>query len=31
MARLGLAWAEGLHQAGCIPVVKHVPGHGRAL
>ncbi|SDB70524.1 beta-N-acetylhexosaminidase [Belnapia rosea] len=31
VARLGLAWAEGLQQAGCIPVVKHVPGHGRAL
>ena len=30
-ARLGLAWAEGLQQAGCIPVIKHVPGHGRAL
>lgn len=31
VARLGLAWAEGLQQAGCIPVVKHIPGHGRAL
>ena len=31
VARLGLAWAEGLQQAGCIPVMKHVPGHGRAL
>mgnify|MGYP002780448048 FL=1 len=31
VARLGRAWIEGLHQAGCIPVVKHVPGHGRAL
>jgi beta-N-acetylhexosaminidase len=31
VARLGLAWAEGLQQAGCIPVVKHIPGHGRAM
>lgn len=31
VARLGRAWALGLQQAGCIPVVKHVPGHGRAL
>ncbi|MDB5372022.1 MAG: beta-N-acetylhexosaminidase [Belnapia sp.] len=31
VARQGLAWAEGLQQAGCIPVVKHVPGHGRAM
>jgi beta-N-acetylhexosaminidase len=31
VARLGLAWAEGLQQAGCVPVVKHIPGHGRAM
>ncbi len=31
VARQGLAWAEGLQQAGCIPVVKHIPGHGRAM
>jgi beta-N-acetylhexosaminidase len=31
VARLGRAWVEGLQQAGCIPVVKHIPGHGRAL
>ncbi|MBL6455259.1 beta-N-acetylhexosaminidase [Belnapia sp. T6] len=31
VARLGTAWAEGLQVAGCIPVVKHVPGHGRAM
>ena len=31
VARLGLAWAEGLQLAGCIPVVKHIPGHGRAM
>ena len=22
---------EGLQEAGCVPVVKHIPGHGRAL
>jgi len=31
VARLGRAWVEGLQEAGCIPVVKHVPGHGRAM
>jgi beta-N-acetylhexosaminidase len=31
VARLGAAWVRGLHAAGCIPVVKHIPGHGRAL
>jgi len=31
VARLGRAWAEGLQQAGCIPVLKHLPGHGRAM
>jgi beta-N-acetylhexosaminidase len=31
VARLGLAVAEGLQAAGCIPVIKHIPGHGRAL
>ncbi|WP_135469798.1 beta-N-acetylhexosaminidase [Crenalkalicoccus roseus] len=31
VARLGRAWAEGLQQAGCVPVIKHIPGHGRAL
>jgi beta-N-acetylhexosaminidase len=31
VARLGAATAEGLQQAGCIPVIKHIPGHGRAL
>jgi beta-N-acetylhexosaminidase len=30
VARLGAAWMRGLQQAGCIPVIKHVPGHGRA-
>lgn len=31
VARLGRATAEGLQEAGCIPVIKHIPGHGRAL
>lgn len=31
VARLGEAWIEGLMAAGCVPVVKHIPGHGRAL
>lgn len=31
VARLGRAWIEGLQAAGCIPVVKHIPGHGRAM
>jgi beta-N-acetylhexosaminidase len=30
IARLGAAWVRGLHSAGCIPVIKHIPGHGRA-
>lgn len=30
VARLGRAWCEGLLAAGATPVVKHVPGHGRA-
>jgi beta-N-acetylhexosaminidase len=30
IARLGGAWIEGLQEAGCIPVIKHIPGHGRA-
>lgn len=30
VAALGLAAAEGLLAAGVLPVVKHVPGHGRA-
>ncbi|MDB5316728.1 MAG: beta-N-acetylhexosaminidase, partial [Rhodospirillales bacterium] len=31
VARLGRAMAEGLLAAGVTPVLKHVPGHGRAL
>lgn len=30
VARLGRAWVLGLQEAGCIPVIKHIPGHGRA-
>ncbi|MBT9383374.1 beta-N-acetylhexosaminidase [Pseudooceanicola sp. CBS1P-1] len=30
VARLGRAVAEGLMQGGVLPVVKHMPGHGRA-
>lgn len=29
--RLGAAWVAGLQEAGAIPVLKHIPGHGRAL
>ena len=31
VARLGAAWVRGLQSAGCVPVIKHIPGHGRAL
>ncbi len=31
IARLGASFVAGLQAAGCIPVVKHIPGHGRAL
>jgi beta-N-acetylhexosaminidase len=30
VARLGRAMAEGLLAGGVLPVVKHMPGHGRA-
>ena len=30
VAALGLAHAEGLMTGGVVPVVKHMPGHGRA-
>jgi beta-N-acetylhexosaminidase len=30
VARLGAAWIAGLQAAGAIPVIKHIPGHGRA-
>ena len=31
IARLGMACIAGLQAAGCIPVIKHIPGHGRAM
>ena len=31
IARLGRASCEGFLEAGVVPVVKHIPGHGRAL
>ena len=31
VATLGRAFAEGLRAGGVLPVIKHVPGHGRAL
>lgn len=31
VAQLGRAVAEGLHAAGITPLIKHIPGHGRAL
>lgn len=30
VARLGREWVLGLQEAGCVPVIKHIPGHGRA-
>lgn len=30
-ARLGAAVCEGLLQGGVIPVMKHIPGHGRSM
>lgn len=31
IAALGKAFAEGLMAGGILPVIKHIPGHGRAL
>jgi beta-N-acetylhexosaminidase len=31
VARLGRAAAEGLMAGGVLPVIKHMPGHGRAF
>lgn len=31
VARLGRAVADGLLDGGVLPVVKHIPGHGRAV
>lgn len=30
VAAMARACAEGLMDAGCLPVIKHAPGHGRA-
>ena len=31
VAALGRAVIDGLHSAGCVSIIKHIPGHGRAL
>jgi beta-N-acetylhexosaminidase len=31
ISTLGRAYAEGLLAGGVLPVIKHIPGHGRAL
>lgn len=31
VTRLGREYLLGLQSAGCVPVIKHIPGHGRAL
>ncbi|MEM9234178.1 MAG: beta-N-acetylhexosaminidase [Pseudomonadota bacterium] len=31
VARLGQALAEGLEEGGCLSILKHIPGHGRAM
>lgn len=31
VARLGRAAAEGVMAEGVLPIIKHIPGHGRAL
>ncbi len=31
VAAIGRAAADGLLEAGVLPVIKHIPGHGRAL
>jgi beta-N-acetylhexosaminidase len=31
VANLADAFAEGLREGGVIPVIKHIPGHGRAM
>ena len=30
VARLGRAMCEGLLAGGVLPIIKHIPGHGRA-
>lgn len=29
VVRLARAWIDGLHGGGILPVIKHIPGHGR--
>jgi beta-N-acetylhexosaminidase len=31
VTRLGREYLRGIQAAGCVPVIKHIPGHGRAL
>ncbi|MCM8557552.1 beta-N-acetylhexosaminidase [Sphingomicrobium sediminis] len=31
VAALGRAVIEGLHSAGVVSIIKHIPGHGRAM
>jgi beta-N-acetylhexosaminidase len=31
VAALGLAACDGLRAAGVLPVIKHIPGHGRSM
>ncbi len=31
VTRLGQAMIEGAHAGGILPVIKHIPGHGRAI
>ena len=31
IAQIGRAMAEGLMERGVLPVIKHIPGHGRAV
>lgn len=31
VADMGLAAAEGLLEGGVLPVIKHIPGHGRSM
>lgn len=31
VAKLGRAFMEGLKKGGVLPVIKHIPGHGRAM
>jgi len=31
VVRLAEAWVRGLQSGGAIPVLKHMPGHGRAM